>query len=214
MVVKQRIMQILGNYPDGIDDDDLARVLNLSNRQHANSCCRELEKEGLLVRRPVNGKIHNFLAGNIVQIAPAPIREIHQNESKFDDWFWEGNVQTSVGDFLVSQGFCILSTANTATHQQGIDIVAEKGGKHLWVSVKGYPRKTEKTNPSVQAGHYFKECVFDMVEYRERDKNVVLGIALPDFPRYRKMAARITWLKPVARFSYFWVGENGEVVVE
>jgi HJR/Mrr/RecB family endonuclease len=45
--------------------------------------------------------------------------------------------------------FYIRSVANTASHQQGIDIVAEKDGKLLWVTVKGYPQGTDKTNPSV-----------------------------------------------------------------
>jgi hypothetical protein len=112
------------------------------------------------------------------------------------------------------QGYHIRSVADTASHQQGIDIVAEKDGKPLWVSVKGYPQGTDKTNPSVQAGHWFKQAIFDIVEYRERDKNVSLAIALPDFPRYRSMSQKITWLKPVANFSYFWVNENGDVVVE
>jgi hypothetical protein len=45
--------------------------------------------------------------------------------------------------------------------------VAEKDGKALWVSVKDYPRATAKTNPLVQARHWFKQAIFDMIEYRE-----------------------------------------------
>jgi hypothetical protein len=92
--------------------------------------------------------------------------------------------------------------------------VAEKDGKPLWLSVKGYPQGTEKTNPRLQAGHWFKQAIFDVIQYRERDKNVLLAVALPDYPRYRDMAQKITWLKPVANFSYFWVNENSEVSVE
>jgi hypothetical protein len=92
--------------------------------------------------------------------------------------------------------------------------MAEKNGKQLWVSVKGFPRRTEKTNPSVQAAHWFKQVIFDMLDYRGRDENVSLAVALPDFTRYHAMAKKISWFKPVARFNYFWVRENGEVVVE
>ena len=113
-----------------------------------------------------------------------------------------------------AHGFNIRSKADTASRQQGIDIEAEKDGKALWVSVKGYPKGTDRTNPSVQAGHWFKLAVFDVIEYRGRDKNVQLAIALPDYPRYRSLAQKITWFKEVAKFTYYWVKEDGEVSVE
>lgn len=217
MTVKQRIISYLQNHPEGVDDDVLAMALGLSARQQANKRCRELEEEGLVIRRRVNGKIHNFWAGKDIAVPPyaPPNSDNSQNNNpKYEHWFWEGNVQSKVINSLAVQGYQIRSVADTASHQQGIDIVAEKDGKPLWVSVKGYPRGTDKTNPSLQAGHWFKQAVFDIIEYRERDRTVSLAVALPDFPRYRSMAQKITWLKPVANFAYFWVNENGEVVVE
>ena len=67
-------------------------------------------------------------------------------------------------------------------------IIAERSGQELWVSVKGYPRGTEKTNPTVQARHWFQGAVFDIVLYRGEDTQVALAIALPDYRRYRKLA--------------------------
>ena len=202
------------NHLEGVDDDELAKVLNLSARQQANIRCRELEKEGLVIRREVNGKIHNFWAGKDIQPAP-PIESRFENSlPKFSYWFWEGNVQAKVVEYLGKQNYQITSQADTASHQQGIDIVAKQNGISLWVSVKGYPKGTEKTNPSVQAAHWFKQVIFDMIEYRERDKEVLLAVALPDYPRYHKLAKKITWFQPIAKFSYFWVKENGDVSVE
>ncbi len=217
MTVKQRIISFLQNHPEGVNDDELARALSLSARQQANMWCRELEEEGLVIRRRVTGKIHNFWADKDITVPPfaPPDSEKPQNNlPRHEYWFWEGNIQSKVITSLAMQGYHIRSVADTASHQQGIDIVAEKDGKPLWVSVKGYPQGTDKTNPSLQAGHWFKQAIFDIIEYRERDRNVSLAIALPDFPRYRSMAQKITWIKPVANFSYFWVNENGEVVVE
>ena len=216
MTVKQRIITYLQNHPEGIDDDELAKILGLSQRQQANMRCRELEKEGLVIRRQVNGKIHNFWAGNQTSIpASSPkSKDIQTNQPKSETWFWEGNVQSKVISFLASQGYHIRSVADTASRQQGIDIVAEKAGKLLWVSVKGYPQGTDKTNPSTEAGHWFKGAIFDIIEYRERDENVLLAVALPDYPRYRSMAQKITWIKPVANFTYYWVRESGEVTLE
>jgi hypothetical protein len=218
MTIKQRITSYLQNHPEGVDDDELARVLDLRARQQANSRCRELEKEGLVIRRQVNGKIHNVWAGKAVPFAPSVVlsntQESQRVLSKSENWFWEGNVQAKVISFLVAQGYHIRSVADTASHQQGIDIVADREGKHLWVSVKGYPQGTAKTNPSVQAGHWFKQAIFDVIEYRERDSNVLLAVALPDYPRYHSLARKITWFKPVANFSYLWVKEDGEVSTE
>ena len=217
MTIKQRIISFLQNHPEGIDDDELGRVLGLSTRQQANIRCRELEKEGLVIRRLVNSKIQNFWADkDVVFVPPAiPKPQIIQNDlPKLALWFWEGNVQSKVIDQLSKSGYQITSFADTASHQRGIDIMAEEDGKTLWVSVKGYPRGTAKTNPLVQAGHWFKQAIFDMIEYRERDKNVVLAIALPDYPRYHSLSQKISWFKPAANFSYFWVKEAGEVIVE
>jgi hypothetical protein len=217
MTIKQRIISFLQSHPEGVDDDELARVLDLSARQQANIRCRELEKEGLVIRRQVNGKIHNFWMGKDIAIVSPAVsipQAIENDLPKSAYWFWEGNVQSEVINYLEALSYQIHSFADTATYQRGIDIVAEKDGKTLWVSVKGYPRGTAKTNPLVQAGHWFKQAIFDMIEYRERDQHALLAVALPDYPRYHALAQKITWLKPVANFSYFWVKENGEVSVE
>jgi len=214
MTTKQRIISFLQNHPEGIDDDGLAKVLDLSARRQANMRCRELEKEGLVIRRQVNGKIHNFWAGKDVPLISSVESKPANSLPKSSYWFWEGNVQAKVVDYLVTQNYQIMSQADTASHQQGIDIIAKQNGISLWVSVKGYPKGTEKTNPSVQAAHWFKQVIFDMIEYRERDKEVLLAVALPDYPRYQRLAKKIPWFKPVAKFSYFWVKENGEVSVE
>jgi hypothetical protein len=147
MTTKQRIISFLQNHPEGIDDDELAKILDLSARQQANICCRELEKEGLVIRRQINGKIHNFWAGKDIRSAPPVERKLENSLPKFSYWFWEGNVQEKVVEYLVTQNYQITSQADTASHQQGIDIVAKRNGISLWVSVKGYPKGTEKTNP-------------------------------------------------------------------
>jgi hypothetical protein len=114
----------------------------------------------------------------------------------------------------VLQGYRIRSVADTVSHQPGIDIVAEKSGRTLWVTVKGYPRATEKTNPSIQAPHWFKQAIFDIIVYRGRDQTVSLAAAFPDFIRYHSLAKRIAWLKAAARFSYYWIGPSDDVLVE
>jgi hypothetical protein len=131
MTIRERIIQYLKNHPEGIDDDDLSFALGLKSRQQANSRCRQLEKEGFVKRKILNGKIHNFWLDDYsaVKITEAkktlnPHQELLEL-SKFDLWFWEGYVQSVVVNYLVSQGYLIKSVADTASKQTGVDIVAQ-----------------------------------------------------------------------------------------
>lgn len=209
MTIRERIIDYLQRHPEGVDDDLLTKALSLRQRQIANQYCRRLAGEELVERRPVRGKIHNFWVGN-----PGPGGKPPQPEPVIQTWYWEGNVQAFVVQYLSAQNYRIRSVANTARHERGKDIVAERDGHQVWISAKGYPEDTQKTRASTQAGHWFKDVVFDMLIYREEDKSAELGIALPDFPRYRDLAAKIAWLKPVAGFVYYWVQENGSVIAE
>jgi hypothetical protein len=221
MTIRQRIIEYLQRHPEGVDDDELAEALELRRRQQANSCCRELEQAGLVSRRRVLGKIHNFLIG---QTPAAPLIEysvslaepgLNRTQSaKSDTWFWEGHVQDQVVRYLQANGWGIRSCADTASHQTGKDIVAEHDNAELWVTVKGYPTGTMRTKAIVQAPHWFKDAVFDIIRYRGENDQVLLAIALPDFPRYRSLAETIRWLEPVARFVYYWVQPTGQVLEE
>lgn len=201
-----------------MDDDDLAQALGLNQRQQANAICRQLAQEGLVKRLQVQGKLHNFWAGEDNQEFHAKntsLRSVQSIEPKASLlWYWEGCVQAKTIEYLVSQKFSIVSSADTASRQRGVDIIAERNGRQLWISAKGYPQATARTLPTLQAAHWFKEAIFDLLVYRAESKTNKLGIALPDFPRYHSLAAKINWLKPVTDFVFFWVRENGEVIVE
>lgn len=218
MTIRERIIGYLQNHPEGVDDDMLAEALGLSQRQQANARCRQLENEGLVVRRRLGGKIHNFWQ-NIPQ-RPL-LLDLHVDEAvaqshpvSSEPWYWEGNIQAQVINHLASQKYLIRSVADTRSRQQGKDIVAERDEKELWITSKGYPKGTDRTQPSTQAGHWFKHAVFDVLEYRGENMSVGLGIALPDFRRYRSLADRIAWLKPIVKFVYYWVQENNTVICE
>jgi Holliday junction resolvase-like predicted endonuclease len=53
------------------------------------------------------------------------------------DWYWEGHVQSSLARFLESEGWTILSEADTATKAHGVDLIATQGGRNLAIEVKG-----------------------------------------------------------------------------
>jgi len=205
--IRERILEYLNQHPEGVDDDELARALQLKARQQANSRCRKLSTEGFVERRRIGGKIHNFLIAPERTFAPPVPPEPAEDRP----WFGEGNVQQVVVEYLRKADYRIVRFADTATRQPGRDIEAESKIGPLWVTVKGYPEGTDRTRPSTQAGHWFKQALFDIVAWHGEDQAVELALALPDFPRYRDLAARVVWLQPVARFSLIWVMEDGTI---
>lgn len=213
MTTRDRILAYLEKHTEGLDDDELALALVLKSRQHANQVCRQLEKVGLVARRIVGGKIHNFLvvAGETSKMVE---REHEKRDSEDQPWFWEGNVQDRDVEHLKKRDYTIESMANTLTKERGKDIVAKGETGVLWVTVKGYPKGTSRTNPMLQAGHWFKDAFFDMALWRGECKDASLAIALPDFGRYRKLADRVQYAQDLLGFTFIWVNENGEVVFD
>jgi hypothetical protein len=209
MTILDRITAYLKEHPEGVDDDELAWALQLKQRQQANSRCRQLAEQGLIERRRVNGKIRNFWLGGRT-IPPSPAKGGGEKEGT-EPWFSERNVQAALVKHLAIEGWAVRSVADTANREHGKDIVVEQAGKLLWVPVKGYPKGTPKTHPATQAGHWFKQAIFDILKYRGESNTAELGVGLPDFPTYRSLAEKIAWIQPVARFTYFWVGETGTV---
>jgi len=98
MTITERIISLLQHRPEGVDDDELSNILGLKARQQANSRCRRLMKEGVVVRRQVNGKIRNFLSGKQITETPLDSPPLSSDFSKL--WFWEGNVQAQLVRYL------------------------------------------------------------------------------------------------------------------
>ena len=109
-------------------------------------------------------------------------------ESTTQPWYWEGNVQSKVVNYLVLNGHTIRSVADTASRTTGKDIIASIDDNELWISVKGYPEKSHH----VQARHWFSGALFDLILYHGENPEVRLGIALPDgFTTYGNLVPRI-----------------------
>jgi hypothetical protein len=129
-----------------------------------------------------------------------------------EPWFWEGNIQAAVVRYLAGSSHRIVRIVDTASRETGKDIVAvTASGRELWITVKGYPKGTERTKPPTQARHWFARALFDLIAWRGESPTVGLALALPDFPTYRKLAQRILWVFPVARAEVYWVRPDGSV---
>lgn len=205
--INERILEYLSQHPEGVDDDELARALNLKSRQQANNRCRRLTAKGFVERREVGGKLRNFLL--VEDWADAIPARSEPPEDR--PWFWEGHIQDRVAEYLREKGYRISRLADTARYEPGKDIEAEGDSGPLWVTVKGYPKGTSRTPPTTQAGHWFKNALFDIIVWRGESPDAKLAMALPDFPKYRKLTKKVTWFQSVANFFYIWVQEDGSV---
>lgn len=215
MTIVDRIVAYLQVHPEGADDDQLAMVLGLKQRQQANSRCRRLAAEGIIERGSVGGKIRNrWVGGGRDPVAIHSDSPSEVESSLTRPWFWEGNVQAQVITHLKAKGYNILRAANTASKEQGKDIEAFDKGVALWVTVKGYPNGTPRTRPSTQAGHWFKQAMFDILVWHGESPDAKLGLALPDFPRYRKLAEKVAWFQSIARFTYYWVHSDASIEIQ
>lgn len=204
MTIADQVLELLNAHPQGLDDDQIAEMLHLSRRQTVNQVARRLAEANKIKRLNTPGKIRNYPLVGAKLDAPPPNREPSEPTAE-PPWHWEGNVQAAIVEELVTDGWTIVSLANTASKAPGKDIIAERAGRALWVSVKGYPVGTAKTNAPTQARHWFSHAVFDMVLYRGENSDVGLAIGLPDFSTYRALAKRVAWLEKTTPFTYRWV---------
>jgi len=136
-------------------------------------------------------------------------------------WCREADVQAAVVAHLRAQGWVIVSTADTARRERGIDVVAVRDGVTVAVEVKGYPERryadparsaeTKPTHPSNQARHWYAQAILTaMITRSERpdDRSV---IALPDVPRYRGLHRRTRPSLDACGISVWWVASHGGV---
>lgn len=137
------------------------------------------------------------------------------------DWHTEENVQRLLVDRLSSTGWTILRTANTATGEAGIDVVAERNGETIGIEVKGYPSKTyargarkgqpKRTAPSTQAAHWFSHAILAAMKLRVAQPSWQSVMAFPDFPRYRRLHAATAAPLAAAGIEVWLVSQGGAI---
>lgn len=148
----------------------------------------------------------------------APVQQQGDPES---EWHWEGNVQSVVVKLLAADDWTILSVANTANREHGVDIIASKSERRLLVEVKGYPSKyyargerkgqLKKTPPSLQARVWFADLLMSGMLNADDEPDAEIVLSLPDVPTYRGLADRLSGSIDSLGFTVAWVSEDGTV---
>lgn len=210
-------------------DDCLTTVIGWHNRQQANAVGTKLGYGGEVLRRRgtcagcAGRKIVSELrrermepTTEVVSVVPpeAPAASVTPDGQATGEraWYWEEQVQAAIVGHLSAAGWGVIQVIDTASKAQGADVIAQKDGKELWVTVKGHPEGTAAANPSMQGRHWFSHALLDVVRYRTRRPDVAIGMGLPDgFTTYLNLAPTVEWLRGAAPFVFYWVSEDGSV---
>lgn len=222
-----RILDFVTRFP-GRDDDEISQALKIKPRQTVNQHCRALEGAGLIARKPGPiGKIANYPTSK--QKSSIAVQEMVQPEvarpamAAPSDWFWEGRVVDKLEAFLIGAGWTVLSKADAASKQQGIDLHVRRGEREMLIEAKGYPsasyrdpnrsHEAKRTNPTVQAQHWYAHAVFKALRLKGTTPGTSVALALPHFPRYRSLFEEVRGSLQQLEIVSFFVHESGEVEV-
>lgn len=199
MTVTEQVPAALRGSGAELTDAEIARLVD-KGHQHVNQTCRRLAEQGLIVRDSSLGSITKRVATDPPTRARSAMRP--QSAPVAEDRSREGNVQSRVVAYLAGTGWTIVSVADTARRDHGIDVVAEQDGVQLMVGAKGWPSTTyargkragqlKPTQPNLQATHWFAEGLATLIR-RGAEPNSRLALALPDMPRYRSLRAEAGW---------------------
>ena len=161
--------------------------------------------------------------------APAPSppsapdsQAAHQHASRtdpFEEWHTEANVQAALVTALAAEGWRILSVANTAKREHGVDVIASRDAQTVGVEVKGFPSRSyadparageaKRTSPSTQAGHWYAQAVLAAMRLRSKEPTWRSVIVLPDFPRYRELHSQTIGSLTAAEIEVWWLDQSG-----
>lgn len=135
----------------------------------------------------------------------------------------EASVQARLIGYLTGEGWHIEKTANTATREPGIDVIASKGRRWLAVEVKGFPsrsyadpRKADQikpTNPLTQARHWYASAMLQAMFARQKHPTYEIAVAFPDVPTYRSLYERTRVSLTDLRVTCYFVATDGEVTI-
>jgi len=149
-------------------------------------------------------------------------------KNREQDWFWEGNVQERVIEYMRDdEGFTILSSGNPVGVEQGLEIAAERDidgvSLHRLVTVRGWPSVTYKrgpvqgqsraVRPEATARGWMAQAVLDIALGRGASPDMEMSLALPAMASYIRYLQRLRWFLASARVAVYLVSQEGRVTV-
>ena len=124
MTIRSKILEALQK-SGVLCDDCLAEVTAIAPRQSVNICCRDMHAEKVLSRpretcprcnrTKIINRLSNAQAVKSNGLPSVKVAGIEPNTPSSDHpWYWEGNVQDKIVQFLKLQGYTVHSASDTA----------------------------------------------------------------------------------------------------
>ncbi len=127
----------------------------------------------------------------------------------------ENEIIDFVADYLRSDGYTIIRKATT--NQKGIDIIASKNNRKLFVEAKGATSSKPHTrnygkpfSNSQVSTHISMATLYAMIELN-KDSEIDFAFALPHNDDHTRMITRILPSLKKLDITVYFVSENGEV---
>ncbi|MEP7736880.1 hypothetical protein ABKW28_04430 [Nocardioides sp. 31GB23] len=156
--------------------------------------------------------------------APAvtPLPSFPAEGEPASEWHTEENTQRLLVEWLAGEGWTIVRTANTATREHGLDVIAERDGQRLGVEVKGYPSRfyvagpkkgqVKTSTPKEQAKKWYARALVPAMRLRTQEPDSMSVMCFPDFPVYRELHADTAVSLRAAAIDVWVVSQDGGVV--
>jgi hypothetical protein len=155
---------------------------------------------------------------------PVPDPLPSAGSTSIDDGMPEAQAQAMLVTYLVGEGWQIQRVADTARKEQGVDVVATRGGRTLAVEVKGYPGRrysdprrageTKPTAPATQARHWYAQAILKAMLMCSEHPDYDIAIAFPDAPTYRSLHRRTRGSLHRLDVTVFFIGPGDGHVQE
>lgn len=137
------------------------------------------------------------------------------------EWHTEENTQRLLVEWLAGERWTVVRTANTATREHGVDVVAERDGQRLGVEVKGYPSRfyvtgpnrgqVKTSTPKEQAKKWYAHALVPAMRLRASEPGSLSVMCFPDFPVYRELYADTALSLRAAAIDVWVVRQDGGV---
>jgi hypothetical protein len=134
------------------------------------------------------------------------------------DWFWEGNVLSTLVHHLERQGWQVVSMADT---EQDMSLIVRREDRELLVEVRGFPSvplargssagQPKLTRMSSKARQWYAHAMLGVMLKCQTRLDTEVALALPDQRVYRSLVGQTARALETLGVGVFLVSANGDV---
>ena len=137
-----------------------------------------------------------------------------------DAWDWEGHVVDSLVTHLESKGWQVVSRADPAAREHGVDLLVARGRRTQAIEVKGWPAAVHASGAkagqpkrwrSTMARNYMGDLVLSVLLHRHNRPDDEVALAVPDRETFTTLLGRLRPALELLGIGAYVVHEEGRV---